>query len=94
MPAELTVIVTTPDGGSFTDRITTDMSKAFTRENDQDEDEDVGAPPIPAGLKNYITPAGFKRLKDEALHLLATCSELLITCKQLGKALTATHTEC
>ena len=47
------------------------MSKAFTRENDQDdEDEDVGAPPIPAGLKNYITPAGFKRLKDEALHLL------------------------
>ena len=24
----------------------------------------------PTGLKNYITPAGFKRLKDEALHLL------------------------
>ena len=48
------------------------MNKAFTRENDQDdeEDQDAGAPPIPAGLKNYITPAGFKRLKDEALHLL------------------------
>jgi transcription elongation factor GreB len=47
------------------------MSKAFTRENDQvDEDQDAGAPPIPAGLKNYITPAGFKRLKEEALHLL------------------------
>ncbi len=47
------------------------MSKAFTKENDQDdEDQDAGAPPIPAGLKNYITPAGFKRLKDEALHLL------------------------
>ncbi|MBI3528205.1 MAG: transcription elongation factor GreB [Betaproteobacteria bacterium] len=47
------------------------MSKAFTRENDQDdEDQGAGAPPIPAGLKNYITPAGFKRLKDEALHLL------------------------
>jgi transcription elongation factor GreB len=47
------------------------MSKAFTKENDQDEDDqDAGAPPVPTGLKNYITPAGFKRLKDEALHLL------------------------
>jgi transcription elongation factor GreB len=47
------------------------MSKAFTRETDEDnEDQDAGAPPVPAGLKNYITPAGFKRLKDEALHLL------------------------
>ncbi|MEO8159668.1 MAG: transcription elongation factor GreB [Betaproteobacteria bacterium] len=47
------------------------MNKAFTRENDQDDDDqDVVTPAIPAGLKNYITPAGFKRLKDEALHLL------------------------
>ena len=47
------------------------MSKAFTRETDEEnEDQDAGAPPVPAGLKNYITPAGFKRLKDEALHLL------------------------
>ncbi len=53
------------------DRLTIDMSKAFTRETDQDDDDqDAGAPPVPAGLKNYITPAGFKRLKDEALHLL------------------------
>ncbi len=47
------------------------MNKAFTKENDGDDEEDVGAaPPIPSGLKNYITPAGFKRLKDEALQLL------------------------
>ena len=48
------------------------MSKAFIRENDQDDDndEDASTPPLPAGLKNYITPAGFKRLKGEALHLL------------------------
>ena len=47
------------------------MSKAFSKETDQDDDDqDAGAPPVPAGLKNYITPAGFKRLKDEALHLL------------------------
>jgi len=35
-----------------------------------EDDEDEGAPPVPAGSKNYITPAGFKRLRDEALHLL------------------------
>jgi len=35
-----------------------------------EDDEQEGAPPIPAGAKNYITPAGHKRLKDEALHLL------------------------
>jgi transcription elongation factor GreB len=53
------------------ERLTIQMSKAFTRENDQDGDDvDAGAPPVPTGLKNYITPAGFKRLKDEALHLL------------------------
>ncbi len=53
------------------DRLTINMSKAFTKEYDQDDDDqDAGGPPVPAGLKNYITPAGFKRLKDEALHLL------------------------
>jgi transcription elongation factor GreB len=55
----------------YRDRLTIDMSKAFTRESDRDdEDQDAGAPPVPAGLRNYITPAGFKRLKDEALLLL------------------------
>ena len=47
------------------------MSKAFTRESDQDDaDQDTGAPALPAGIRNYITPAGYKRLKDEALNLL------------------------
>lgn len=45
------------------------MSKAFTKESD-DSDDDVGLPPLPAGMKNYITPAGFKRLKDELLGLI------------------------
>jgi len=35
-----------------------------------DDDEEDGALPIPPGSKNYITPAGFDRLKREALHLL------------------------
>jgi transcription elongation factor GreB len=47
------------------------MNKAFVKESDSDDDElEFGLPPIPAGTKNYITPAGHKRLKDELLHLL------------------------
>jgi transcription elongation factor GreB len=45
------------------------MSKAFVREADVD-DEDVPAPELPAGSKNYITPGGHRRLKDELLRLL------------------------
>ncbi|MBS4096948.1 MAG: transcription elongation factor GreB [Sulfuricella sp.] len=46
------------------------MSKAFTRENDDAEDEELEpALQLPQGLKNYITPAGFKRLQDELDHL-------------------------
>jgi transcription elongation factor GreB len=45
------------------------MSKVVPQRADDEDDED-GAPPIPAGTKNYITPSGYKRLKDEALHLL------------------------
>ena len=49
------------------------MSKAFTRENDGD-DEDEGTPEtgrfgLPPGAKNYITPAGVKRLQDELREL-------------------------
>ncbi len=50
------------------------MNKAFTRENDGDEDEDAdgGTPlaPLPQGARNYITPGGYARLKDELDHLL------------------------
>ncbi len=47
------------------------MSKAFTKETDAaDDDIDAGSTPIPAGAKNYITPGGHKRLKDELRYLL------------------------
>lgn len=48
------------------------MSKAFTREPDAAEDDDDGiAPPaLPAGTKNYLTPAGYKGLRAELLQLL------------------------
>ena len=47
------------------------MSKAFTRENDQDDDDlEESASPLPVGSKNYITPGGHQRLKDEFQYLL------------------------
>jgi transcription elongation factor GreB len=48
------------------------MSKAFTREAEShDEDDDApGLPALPAGAKNYITPAGYRRLREELMNLL------------------------
>ena len=49
------------------------MSKAFTKENDADADDEDGedsASPLPAGSKNYITPGGHQRLKKEFDYLL------------------------
>ncbi len=51
------------------------MSKAFTRESGEDDDgaEDdprERASALPPGTKNYITPAGLQRLKDELHYLL------------------------
>lgn len=46
------------------------MSKAFTKETDADDDDDLSLPPLPAGGKNYITPQGYARLKAELLDLI------------------------
>lgn len=48
------------------------MSKAFTKEADpsDDEDDEVGLPPLPAGTRNYLTPEGYKRLREELMSLL------------------------
>lgn len=43
------------------------MPKPPTNQS-EDRDEDVQA--LPANTRNYVTPAGFKKLKDEALHLI------------------------
>ena len=51
------------------------MSKAFTREDDAPEDDfdgDEDQNPIPAGAKNYLTPAGWKRIRDELTWLVKT----------------------
>ena len=46
------------------------MSKAFTKETDSDEDEDLALPALPTGGKNYITPQGYARLRGELLLLM------------------------
>lgn len=45
------------------------MNKAFVRESD-DDDELQQPPDIPSGTRNYITPAGHARLKEEFEHLV------------------------
>ena len=48
------------------------MNKAFTREVDREdeEDDDVAAAVLPQGAKNYITVAGYQRLRRELMTLL------------------------
>lgn len=46
------------------------MSKAFTRETDSADDDDIGLPALPAGTRNYITPAGYASLRNELLDLI------------------------
>lgn len=45
------------------------MSKAFTRELDADDDDEPQVPVVGA-VKNYITPAGFQKLRAEWLQLM------------------------
>ena len=53
------------------------MNKAFTRESDGEDDghehdhaAEEAARGLPIGVKNYITPSGLQRLKDELRFLL------------------------
>jgi transcription elongation factor GreB len=50
------------------------MNKAFVKEaddGDADDDGDApGLPPLPPGARNYLTPAGYQRLRAELMQLL------------------------
>jgi transcription elongation factor GreB len=51
------------------------MNKAFVKEadgndNDGDDDDAPGLPPLPPGARNYLTPAGYQRLRAELMTLL------------------------
>jgi transcription elongation factor GreB len=48
------------------------MNKDFFKENESefDDDEQNSASDFPKGLKNYITPQGYRRMRDELTHLV------------------------
>lgn len=46
------------------------MNKAFTKETDQEDDVLPAELKVPAGSKNYMTPGGHRRLRDELYHLV------------------------
>ncbi|QDQ87492.1 transcription elongation factor GreB [Alcaligenaceae bacterium SJ-26] len=47
------------------------MNKAFVKESDGEDDDDVPAlPALPKGTRNYMTPAGHARLRDEWTQLM------------------------
>jgi transcription elongation factor GreB len=47
-----------------------EMSKAFVRESDTEEDLPDEPEARPAGKKNYMTPKGFRDLQEEFKHLM------------------------
>src|SRR5947208_13162477 len=48
------------------------MSKAFTKESDGEDEDDLPdeIAGLPAGAKNYMTPQGFTRLREELSQLM------------------------
>jgi transcription elongation factor GreB len=46
------------------------MSKAFTRETDQEEDEADAPSGLPPGTRNYMTARGYGALRSELKHLV------------------------
>ena len=46
------------------------MSKAFTRESDAQDDEDIALPALPMGTRNYMTPAGYAQMRAELFTLI------------------------
>ena len=48
------------------------MNKAFVKEPEDGDDDDgpPSLPALPAGTRNYITPAGYRRLREELMTLL------------------------
>ena len=48
------------------------MSKAFTKESDGEDDDELPdeIAGLPAGAKNYMTPQGFERMREELMTLM------------------------
>ena len=61
-----------PDNSVFGQTNNRNMNKAFVKEpeGDDEDDDPVGVPALPAGTKNYMTPAGHKTLREEFERLI------------------------
>lgn len=46
------------------------MSKAFTKETDREDDDDLQESQLPKGLTNYMTVQGYQTLRKELEHLV------------------------
>ena len=46
------------------------MNKAFTKENDSEDDDAPLPAPVSSTEKNYMTSGGYERLRGELLHLI------------------------
>ncbi|MDX3905041.1 MAG: transcription elongation factor GreB [Pigmentiphaga sp.] len=47
------------------------MNKAFVKESDGQDEEDLPEHlALPAGVRNYMTPEGYERLRGELVHLM------------------------
>lgn len=48
------------------------MNKAFVKENEEEDDAGSGSnePALPCGTKNYMTPLGYRKLREEFEHLV------------------------
>jgi len=48
------------------------MNKAFVKESEDDDDDELAGamPAIAPGTKNYITPHGYQRIREELLQLI------------------------
>ncbi|MRR50021.1 MAG: transcription elongation factor GreB [Rhodocyclaceae bacterium] len=48
------------------------MNKAFVKESDSDDEDDLLAPALPSGVKNYMTRSGHARMRAEFEQLVKT----------------------
>ena len=61
---------TRPERAGAGPRYAVGMNKAFTRDTEDDDEEEVSLPELASGAKNYMTPAGYARLRAELLQLM------------------------
>jgi transcription elongation factor GreB len=46
------------------------LSKVVTQESEDPESDEVQLPSLPLGVKNYVTPQGYARIRGELLNLI------------------------